>query len=313
MYKSKNMKQVLISAQLILFALFSTHVMASPVNVNVVWSFPASISVLNYTRAIIQQANQDQNKYFFTLEIKPGAGGSIAARHTLQTARNKKLTILATTDAFFVRPYLYKNPGYTFEDFSMLYQVAQVPLALVAKKEHKFDDIMKKSNVTLSYIGPGSFTHAMAEQIKKVNSDKIILVGYMGSREAVKDVIGGNLDLAFDTVSSVIVDDKVEILGTTGNKNISGLKKLSDLNKNYANFTQLNMGIFYLYPNQMSFEVANEIKSIMVRAQTNNTDFANALKFDYGSVGNVSDNQQKLYKKQIYEMHNLTSGIEKLD
>jgi tripartite-type tricarboxylate transporter receptor subunit TctC len=307
------MKQIFIITQIILLAVFSNHVAASPINVNIVWSFPASVSVLNYTRTIIQQANQDQNKYFFTLDIKPGAAGSIAARHTLQEARNKKLTILATTDAFFVRPYLYKNPGYSFEDFSMLYQVAQVPLALVAKKGRKSDDIMKNPHVTLSIIGPGSFTHAMAEQIKQTDPDKIILVGYVGTREAVKDVIGGDLDLAFDFVSSVIGDDKVEILGTTGNKNISGHKTLSDLNKNYNNFAQMNMGIFYLYPNQISPKVADEIKTVMIRAQTNNIAFSNALKFDYGFVGDVSGNQQKLYQKRINEMRNFTSGIEKLD
>ena len=100
--------------------LMPTLANANPINVNIVWGFSPNPSVVNYTRHIIQQANQDQKKYLFLLEIKPGAAGLIAAKQVLQDTENKKISVLMTTDAFFVRPFLFKNPGYSFDQFDIL-------------------------------------------------------------------------------------------------------------------------------------------------------------------------------------------------
>lgn len=291
-------------------ALMPIWAKANPINVNIVWGFSPSNSVANYGRHIIQQANQDQKKYVFNLDVKPGAAGLIAAKQVLQDSENKKISVLMTTDAFFVRPFLFKNPGYSFDQFDLVYQVAQVPLALVMNKNRKFDTLIKKSSVTVAMIGPGSLTHVMAEQFSRGTAGKTILVGYPGPREAVKDVLGGDLDFAFDLISSVVGDPNLEILGITGNQAFAGLKRISDLNPSYQNFDNLSTGVYFLVSSKTNTATTAEIKNILMQAQAKSTAFASAIKADYARSGNLSP---KLYQERLKQIESLTSGMEKLE
>lgn len=301
------MKSLLI---FIFCALSPVLAKANPVNVNIVWGFSPNNNIVNYARHIIQQANQDQKKYIFNLELKPGAAGLISAKQVLQDVENKKISVLMTTDAFFVRPFLFKNPGYSFDQFELMYQVAEVPLALVMKKNRKFDSVIKKPSVSVAMIGPGSLTHVMAEQFARGLAGKTILVGYPGPREAVKDVIVGDLDFAFDLISSVVSDPNLEIIGITGNQAYPGLKRISDINSNYQNFDNLNLGVYYLVSAKTNTAVSGEIKNILLQAQTKNLGFSTALKSDYARSGSTSP---KFYQERIKQIENLTSGMEKLD
>ena len=283
---------------------------ANPINVNIVWGFSPNNSIINYTRHTLQQANQDQKKYVFNLELKPGAAGLIAAKQVLQDAENKKISVLMTTDAFFVRPFLFKNPGYSFDQFDLIYQIAQVPMALVINKNRKFDTLVKNPSVTVAMIGPGSLTHVMAEQFNRGIVGKTILVGYPGTREAVRDVLGGDLDFAFDFISSVVSDPNLEIIGITGNQSYPGIKRIADLNQTYQSFDNLSVGIYYLISAKTNSAVASEIKNILLQAQAKNPAFTSALKSDYAKLGNTSP---KFYQERIKQIETLTSGIEKLE
>jgi tripartite-type tricarboxylate transporter receptor subunit TctC len=183
-------------------------------------------------------------------------------------------------------------------------------MVLVAKKDRKLDDLLKQPSVSLSTIGHGSLTHVMAERFKRLQPEKIILVGYTGPREAVKDVIVGDLDLGFDFLGSVINDDKLEIIGITGDRTINGIKKIADLNKRYADFKQLDLGIFYLIPKNLNSDTANELRSILLNAQSKSTAFKDAVKNDFGTIDNYSPN---IYQTRIEELQKLTMGMEKLD
>ena len=285
-------------------------VWANPIAVNIVWGFSPNNSITNYTRHIIHQANLDQNKYVFNLEVKSGAAGLIAAKQVLADTNNKKVSILMTTDAFFVRPYLFANPGYTFDEFDLLYQFAQVPMALVMKKERKFEDLLQQKSLTLSIIGPGSFTHVMAQQFSDGHSKDTVLVAYPGPREAVKDVVGGDLDLAFDFVSSVVGDPKLEIVGITGSQSSSGLKRISDINKKYYSFNNLNLGVYYLMSRQAPTDTMNEIKNILLQAQIKSKPLQQSMKNDYATLG---ETDEKFYQERIKQIARLTSGMAKVD
>jgi tripartite-type tricarboxylate transporter receptor subunit TctC len=301
------MKSLLVLAFCVLMPTLAN---ANPINVNIVWGFSPNPSVVNYTRHIIQQANQDQKKYLFQLEIKPGAAGLIAARQVLQDTENKKISMLMTTDAFFVRPFLFKNPGYSFDQFDILYQIAEVPMALVMNKNRKFDVLIKKPSVTIAMVGPGSLTHVMAEQFSRATVAKTILVGYTGPREAVKDVLGDNLDFAFDFVSSVVSDPNLKIIGITGNQSHPGLKRISDISQTYQSFNNLNLGVYYLVPAKTNHAIFSEIKTILLQAQSKNSGFITAVRSDYAKTGDTSP---KFYQERIKQIENLTSGMEKLE
>ena len=48
-----------------------------------VWGWIPTSTQGSYFRAILEEANRNQDKYEFVFENRPGAGASIAARHVL--------------------------------------------------------------------------------------------------------------------------------------------------------------------------------------------------------------------------------------
>jgi tripartite-type tricarboxylate transporter receptor subunit TctC len=294
-------------------SLLSHGATAAPVTVNIIWGFSPSVSAFNHARHVVHQANENQKKYQFTLDARPGAAGSIAARQVLTDVQNNRISVLMTSNAFFVRPYLYKNPGYRFDDFSLLTWTTEVPMALVMKKGRNFEEILRQPTINLSMVGTGSMTHVMAEQFRKTYPQQVNLIGYHGTREGVRDVIGGNLDLAFDLLGSVVGDDKVEIIGTTGNHNL-GYKKLSDLGPQYSDYKIMSLGIYFLVPQNMSAPTVTELHAIIAQAQQDSGHYKTAVQKDFGTALNfpLKDNK-KIYQNHIEQLKGLTRGMEKFD
>lgn len=287
---------------------------ANPINVNIVWGFSPAVPAFNHTRILVQQANENQKKYQFNLDFKPGAAGSVAARQVITDVQANRLSVLMSSNAFFVRPYLFSQPGYSFNDFNLLSWTTDSPLALVMKKGRKFEDILKQSHITVAVVGMGSMSHVMAERLRQQYPKQIALVGYPGTREGVRDVLGGHVDLAFDFLGPVVEDDKLEIIGTTGTNSIIGLPRLSDLGSQFSDFRIMNLGIYFLIPRQFPTQTAIEIYDIFSQAQRDSTAYKNAVKKDFGTFPDSNyKNNEKLYQMNINQLKRLTADMHKVE
>lgn len=65
-------------------------------NITIYYSWSASDTAANFHRVLADEANKIQDRYNFIFDVKPGAGGSIAAN----TVLNQPNTILATASAY---------------------------------------------------------------------------------------------------------------------------------------------------------------------------------------------------------------------
>jgi tripartite-type tricarboxylate transporter receptor subunit TctC len=181
------------------------------------------------------------------------------------------------------------------------------------KKGRNFEQILRQPTINLSMVGIGSMTHVMAEQFRKMYPQQVNLIGYQGTREGVRDVIGGNLDLAFDLLGSVVGDDKVEIIGITGN-NSFGHKRLADFGSQYSEFKGMGLGIYFLVPQQMPTSLVAELHAVITRAQQDSNHYKTAVQKDFGSAPNISlKDNGKIYQNHIEQLKRLTRGMEKFD
>lgn len=287
---------------------------AQPTQVELVWAFSHAAPPINYTRQVMSTANDMQSKYNFVLNIKPGAAGSIAAKHALTQVEKKQLALLVTSTAFFVKPHLFNDAGYKFDEFRLAVMQTEIPMALVAKKGRSLDEILNSPKISIGIAGLGSVSHIQLEQIRRGHENKAVMVPYNGSREAVKDVIGGDLDMTLDTVASVINDPKLEIIGVTGTRSVAGLKRLIDLDPKYQNLAKLDLTMFMLAPAGINEDVVRELNEILIRAQSQSTGFKTTINSDYGSTVNIPyKNNKAIYDEQIALQKKLTAGMPKLD
>jgi tripartite-type tricarboxylate transporter receptor subunit TctC len=144
------------------------------------------------------------------IENKPGAGSNISVQAALSSpADGYTLLLVSATQA--INPSLYETLPFDFlRDFSPVSLLVEVPLVMVvnpmvpAKTVPAFIAYAKTrpSKVAMASFGAGTASHLAGELFKTMAGVDMVHVPYRGSAPAVSDLIGGQVDMMFDTILS---------------------------------------------------------------------------------------------------------------
>lgn len=144
------------------------------------------------------------------MEYKPGAGGTIASS---QLARSEPdgHTILMVIAAHAINPNIYaKLPYDTRKDFTPVSLVATLPLLVGAPPATPANTIPELVNyakanpgkLTFASAGTGNASHLAVELFKAEAGIDMLHVPYKGSGPAVVALLGGEVSLMFDSIST---------------------------------------------------------------------------------------------------------------
>jgi tripartite-type tricarboxylate transporter receptor subunit TctC len=136
--------------------------------------------------------------------------------------------------SFAVNPSIHKLPYDADKDFTFVSLVASNPLVLVvnnnvpAKSVKELMDLAKAKPDGMSFAssGSGSSPHLTAELFKLMTGLRILHVPYKGSTAAHPDLLGGRIDMMFDTLpatAQLIKAGRLRALGITSKKRSSEL------------------------------------------------------------------------------------------
>lgn len=148
----------------------------------------------------------------FVIENRPGAGTNIATEAVLKGAPDG-YTLLMTSPANSINATLYDKLNYNFlRDMAAVAAVSRVPNVMEvhpsvpAKSVPEFIAYAKANPGTLSYAsaGIGTSQHVSAEMFKMMAGVQLLHVPYRGGAPAVTALVGGQVQVAFDNVSSSI-------------------------------------------------------------------------------------------------------------
>jgi tripartite-type tricarboxylate transporter receptor subunit TctC len=271
--------------------------------VEVVWPFSVASPTTNYVRTIIDQANQSQNNYNFILIHKPGAGGLLAANYV---KNNNKLSLLISSNAFFIRPYLYPSQSYEFNEFKPVTVVASMPVAFIGKSNSNWSSLTQQQKISIGITGLGSFAHVLAQQLLE-SYPQTLIVPYQGPTEACKDVAGGIIDLCIDVPSAVVASlELYKIHFITGDNDFNGKFTLAStaLNKVFSQFN-LEFGVFAKA--DIDNKTLNELITILNKAKNDNAKLKELYQQDL--VNNVNTPKESWYNKNIIQWKSLTNNI----
>ena len=163
------------------------------------------------------------------VENRPGAS-SLVGTQLVARAPADGYTLLAIANTFAVAPSLIPNPGYDpLKDFTgvtltcLVPQVLVVNPALPARNVKELIALAKSKPGTLTYAtsGVGATGHMAAELLSRQAGIKMLHVPYKGNSQAIVDVIGGQVALMFDQVSTSlpqIQSGKLRALAVTSSK-----------------------------------------------------------------------------------------------
>lgn len=148
----------------------------------------------------------------FVVENKPGASNTIAADLTAKAAPDGHTLLLATNTGAAIAPHLIKLAYDPNKDLIPVALIVVVPNVLVvgpnvpANNVRDLIVLMKAKPDGFSYgsSGVGSTQHLAGEAFNLAAGTKAVHVPYKGSAQALADLVGGQIQLDFDTTSSAM-------------------------------------------------------------------------------------------------------------
>jgi tripartite-type tricarboxylate transporter receptor subunit TctC len=140
-----------------------------------------------------------------------GAGGQTGARRVVDAKPDGYTILLGTVGTQAQGQTLYKKPLYNaVTDFAPIALIADVPIALIARKDFPADNLKDfiayaKANagkMTFGSAGAGSATHLGCVVANMVMGTDIVHVPYKGTGPAMQDLQGGRIDFLCEIVST---------------------------------------------------------------------------------------------------------------
>jgi tripartite-type tricarboxylate transporter receptor subunit TctC len=164
------------------------------------------------------------------VDNRGGAGGMVGVDLAAKSPPDGYTLVLGTIGSIAINPSLYEKMPYDpAKDLAPVSQAANALNVLVvhpslpARSVKEFVALAKARPGQLNYgsSGPGATDHLAGELFNALTGAKMVHVPYKGGAPAMLDLIGGNVQLVFSTVSTAVGSmkaGKVRPLAMTGNQ-----------------------------------------------------------------------------------------------
>jgi tripartite-type tricarboxylate transporter receptor subunit TctC len=145
------------------------------------------------------------------IENKPGAGGGVGAEMVAKSPPDGYTIMGGTISTHAINASLYKNLGYDpVRDFVPITLIARVPNMLVinpslpAKDVKELIALLKANPGKYSFASSGNGTsqHLSGELFKTMTGVDMQHIPYKGSPPALADVVGGQVAMTFDNITT---------------------------------------------------------------------------------------------------------------
>lgn len=245
--------------------------------VKLVVGFPAGQATDTVARLFAEKLTQQLGQPVI-VENKPGQGGSVALAQLAKAPADGHTMMITAAAAMVTNPHLYKNVGYdSMQDFVPSAMLVEIPLALVAHPSAPFNTVQEligyaKANpgkLNYASVGNGTMSHLAMERLKKETGTSLVHIPYQGSPRAIADLLAGNVQLSFDTLTVTLPQieaKKLKPIAVATQKRVPSLPGLPTvIETGVAGFTASPwLGI--LFPKGTSPEIANRMYTELMKA-----------------------------------------------
>jgi tripartite-type tricarboxylate transporter receptor subunit TctC len=188
------------------------------------------------------------------VENKPGAGATIGADYVAKS-KSDGHTILMGAVHHTIATSVYKKLPYDFQkDLTPVTMVAMVPNVLVVNPQvpaKNVKDLVAQAKaapgkLTYGSNGTGTAQHLIGSQFEQTAGVTLVHVPYKGSGPLATDLLGGQIDMTFDTISPVlqhIKSGKLKALAVTTAKRSPALPDVPTLDE--SGLKGFNIGTWF--------------------------------------------------------------------
>ena len=147
----------------------------------------------------------------FVVENKPGAGGNIGVQ-SVATSPADGYTVVMASPSTVINPLLSPNTGYAMADLAPVASWARTPLLLLANPATGITSL--KGLIDNARANPGKLNYGsggiglpqfmVMELLKQKEKLNIVHVAYKGSAPAMTAILGGQVQVAADTIVTAL-------------------------------------------------------------------------------------------------------------
>jgi tripartite-type tricarboxylate transporter receptor subunit TctC len=175
------------------------------------------------------------------VDHRPGGTGAVGALTVAQAAPDGYTIMMVTSSTHAISPNLYRKPPYDpITQFAPVSLAASAPEIVVAHASVPAGSIKelialgKAKPGVLNYASPGTGTigHMTGELFKQVTGVNIVHIPYKGSGAAIREVLGGQVQLMFSAPAAVIShvrSGKLKALAAATRERLPELKDIPTL------------------------------------------------------------------------------------
>ena len=209
--------------------------------VRLVVGFPAGGSADIVTR-ILAQALTERMGQTFIVDNKPGAGSNLGTEAVVR-AEPDGYTLMAESVSNAINPTLYKKLNYDqikdlvpVASIDVVPNVMDVNLDVPAKTIPEFIAYAKANpgKISMGSGGIGSSPHVAGELFKMMTGVDMLHIPYRGVAPATVDLLGGRLQVLFDTLPAAIANIRagnIRALAVTSKKRSEALPDVPAMNE----------------------------------------------------------------------------------
>lgn len=238
---------------------------------------------------------------------RPGAGTTLAASGVAR-AEPDGYTLYTTTAAHTISASLYSNLNYDpIKDFTPIHLVARIPIVLVTSPNYKvqsLDDYISKARnskngITVGSPGNGSPQHLAQAMFQNKTGTNFIHVPYRGDAPLITDMLAGQVQSAFITLSAAlpqIQSGKLHAVAVANPTRIDAIKDVPTMTE--AGLKDFNAATWFgiFGPADMATDIRQKLHAASAKVASD-APFAKRIEDMGGQVMDLSAHQFSEYVK----------------
>jgi tripartite-type tricarboxylate transporter receptor subunit TctC len=213
----------------------------------------------------------------FVIENKPGAGNNIATESVIN-AEPDGYTLLFVNPASYINATLYGNLKFNvIRDIAPIAAFNRVPNVMTVNKDVPAKTVAEfiayvKANpgkVNLASSGNGTSVHLSGEMFMAMSGAKMQHVPYRGAAPAITDLLGGQVQLIFDNMPSILQHVRagsvraLAVTGTTRSPLLPDVPVLADTIPGYEASALFGVGAPKNTPKAVIEKLNKEINAVL--------------------------------------------------
>ena len=213
----------------------------------------------------------------FVIENKPGAGNNIATESVIN-AEPDGYTVLLVNPANYINATLYANLKFNLvRDIAPVAAFNRVPNVMTVNKDVPAKTVAEfiayvKANpgkVNLASSGNGTSVHLSGEMFMAMSGAKMQHVPYRGAALAITDMLGGQVQLIFDNMPSIIQHIRagslraLAVTTTTRSPQLPDVPTVADTIPGYEASALFGMGAPKNTPKEIIQKLNKEINAVL--------------------------------------------------